>query len=232
MNAHWTYLAINLLSVAVPFGYSFTARSGFSRRFPAAFAALLLVAVPMIAWDAVFTARGVWGFNPAYHLGASFFGLPLEEMLFFLCIPFACLFVYDTVRKFPRLALPEKPARVAAGLLAAVLAVLPALYADRAYTTVCFTLAAALLAALAAGYPRGRVGSFATAYLFQLVPFFLVNGLLTALPVVVYDDAENLGLRLGTIPVEDAAYALILLAATVMLFERFLRFENGERKAP
>ena len=56
-------------------------------------------------------------------------------------------------------------------------------------------------------------------YLVSLVPFFLVNGVLTALPVVRYNDAENVGLRMGTIPVEDSIYLLLLLLLNVNLYE-------------
>ncbi len=216
----YTYLAINLLSVAVPFAYSFTARSGFSKRFARVFAAIGIVALPMLAWDVWFTARGVWGFNPDYYLGYRLFGLPLEEILFFFCIPFACLFIYDSVKKFPRLALPEKPVRAACGILGAGLLLVAAFNTDRAYTALCFAVAAPFPLALAAGHLRHRAGHMASAYLFHLIPFFAVNGILTGLPVVWYDDAENLGIRLGTIPVEDAMYSMILLFGSIFILEK------------
>lgn len=217
----YTYLLINLLSVLVPFLYSFTARSGFSRRFGAAFAAIACVAAPMIAWDVLFTARGVWSFNPAYHLGIELFGLPFEEMLFFVCIPFACLFIYDSLRPYARWHLNERVAHLALWVAAAGLLIAGWWNLERAYTAACFVVAGGV-AALFAWKPWGRAGVFAATYLIHLIPFFLVNGILTALPVVLYNDAENLGLRLGTIPVEDAAYSLILLAGTIWLYERFL----------
>jgi lycopene cyclase domain-containing protein len=152
-------------------------------------------------------------------LGPRLFGLPFEELLFFLCIPFSCLFIYDTLTKFPRLALPEKPVRIAAGLLGLALFVLSVLNASRAYTTLCFMVAAPLLFAIAGGHLGRRAGHLATAWLIQLVPFLLVNGVLTALPVVWYNNAENLGLRLGSIPVEDFAYSMILLFGGVFVLE-------------
>lgn len=214
-----TYLLINVLSILFPFAYSFTARSGFSRQFGRAWSAILLVAVPLIAWDIWFTARGVWSFNPAYHLGFTLGGLPLEEILFFLCIPFACLFIYDTVKKFPRVHLPVRPVRAASGALGTVLLVTALLNTDRAYTFWCFLLAAPFAFALAAGYQRHRAGAIAAAFLFHLIPFFLVNGLLTGLPVVQYNDAENLGIRLGTIPIEDGMYSLIMLLGAIFWME-------------
>ena len=55
---------------------------------------------------------------------------------------------------------------------------------------------------------------FAT-YLVVLIPFFIVNGMLTGTgiedQVVWYSNAENMGLRMGTIPVEDTIYNLGML---------------------
>jgi lycopene cyclase domain-containing protein len=56
----------------------------------------------------------------------------------------------------------------------------------------------------------------------MLIPFFIVNGILTGSgieeQVVWYNDAENLGIRLLTIPVEDTAYAFSLILLNLFLF--------------
>jgi len=47
----------------------------------------------------------------------------------------------------------------------------------------------------------------------------VVNGLLTSLPVVTYDNMQNLGIRIGTIPIEDFLYAAILLSMNISLYQ-------------
>lgn len=73
--------------------------------------------------------------------------------------------------------------------------------------------------------PRFLAAFFRT-YAVCLVPFILVNGALTgsvtSQPIVWYDNAENLGMRIGSIPVEDAFYLLPLLWLVIFQYERRL----------
>jgi lycopene cyclase domain-containing protein len=48
-----------------------------------------------------------------------------------------------------------------------------------------------------------------------------VNGILTGNPVLIYDDAENLAIRIGTIPIEDFFYNLLYMTWMITLFEIF-----------
>ncbi|HOY09081.1 MAG TPA: lycopene cyclase domain-containing protein [Candidatus Omnitrophota bacterium] len=49
------------------------------------------------AWDVLATRRGHWYFNPEGIAGAWFLNLPVEEWLFFIVIPFCCLFTWEVV---------------------------------------------------------------------------------------------------------------------------------------
>jgi lycopene cyclase domain-containing protein len=62
---------------------------------------------------------------------------------------------------------------------------------------------------------------FYRAYLVSLVPFYIVNGFLTSIPVVIYNDKQNLGFRVGTIPFEDHFYLMGLLLMNIYLYEVF-----------
>ncbi len=62
--------------------------------------------------------------------------------------------------------------------------------------------------------------AFLISYAIILIPFLIVNGFLTAIPVVIYNDAENLGIRLYTIPVEDIFYGMLLVMMNVVGYER------------
>jgi lycopene cyclase domain-containing protein len=66
---------------------------------------------------------------------------------------------------------------------------------------------------------------FWVSYIVLLIPFFIVNGILTGTgieqEVVWYNDAENMGIRALTIPVEDFFYGLLMIVWNIVLFERF-----------
>lgn len=65
------------------------------------------------------------------------------------------------------------------------------------------------------------LSKFWFSYVIVAIPFFICNGILTAKPVVLYNNDENLAIRMYTIPVEDLMYNFIMLAGVTILFEQF-----------
>lgn len=220
----FTYLLVNLCSIAVPFAFSFEKKVQFNKNWKALFPALFIVAVLFLIWDGIFTAQGIWGFNENYITGLKLFNLPLEEILFFICIPYACLFSYEVLNYFVKRDLLGKYARHGATILAYILVALAFKYSDRAYTfwTSLFTLLFLLVHLVL--LKKKYWSRFVFAYLIILVPFFITNGILTGTgleePVVWYNDQENLGIRLLTIPVEDSIYGFLLIGLNITLYER------------
>lgn len=107
------YLLLNLGSFSIPFAYSFEKNMRFIRHWKAVFLSLIIVATIFLIWDAIFTANGVWGFNPDYHLNIFLFKMPIEEWMFFFCIPYASIFIHYSLAYFkPDLLLSEKITKV------------------------------------------------------------------------------------------------------------------------
>jgi lycopene cyclase domain-containing protein len=60
--------------------------------------AVLPVTLVFLVWDAVAIAAGVWTYNPRYITGIHVgFGIPVEELLFFIVIPLCGLLTYNAV---------------------------------------------------------------------------------------------------------------------------------------
>lgn len=220
MNPHYTYLLLDVLTIAGPLVLSFDKRVGFYKQWRALLPGLLLTGAVFIAWDAAFARMGVWRFAEGYTLGPKWLGLPVEEWLFFLTVPYACAFVVACVREYGKWQGADWGWRVFP-VLGVVLEVVGIIYANRWYTATTFIGAGAALQILWAWrrrLPHFRADAFLLGYALCLIPFFIVNGILTALPVVIYNDAENLGIRIYTIPFEDAFYGMsLILGSTVGL---------------
>lgn len=220
----YLYLIINVTSFIVPFLYSFEKKMNFIKNWKSVFLSITLVAIPFLIWDVYFTRIGVWGFNPAYYLGFTIFGLPFEEILFFFCIPYASIFTHYAILHFyPNLSLSKKITKGLSVVLLMVAIILVVLNVDKWYTLVDFTVFATMI--LYSLKNKGVVISkFYITFLVVLIPFLIVNGFLTGSfiegEVVWYNNNENLGIRIGTIPVEDFFYAFSMLYAAIILNEK------------
>ena len=93
----YAYLLINIFTVLGPLALSPLAPANQKAFLKKIFPSILIIAVIFIIHDIVFTDLGVWGFNYFYLTGMNIFNLPVEEVLFFICIPFGSLFIHATV---------------------------------------------------------------------------------------------------------------------------------------
>lgn len=219
------YLWIDLLSISVPFLVSFHPRIQLYKRWKALFLAILITLIPFIIWDACFTVQGYWGFNERYLAGWDLLYLPVEEWLFFICIPYACVFTHLSILEInPKLGLKEEVTKAITFSLYTIFIVLLVFNFDKAYTSVDMIFAIIVLTLVKQFNPK-LLQSFYLTFIFMLIPFFIVNGVLTGTGIegniVWYNNDENLGIRLGTIPVEDTVYAFSLILMNLLLFFRF-----------
>lgn len=216
----YTYALLLAGSLLIPLMRSFEGRICFCRFWFPLLAGILLLKALFIPWDVIFTKRGIWGFNPDYVSGLYLLGLPLEEWLFFVIIPYCVVFLYEVLRYFlPRIFFPGLAKGISIGMGIGLM-VLGLMNAHRIYTLIVMLLTAGLLLVQPLlKTHRSWLSHFFIAYLITLLPFFVVNGLLTYLPVVWYNDAQNLGLRMGSIPIEDSAYFLSMMLLVMMAYE-------------
>jgi len=226
--SNFTYLALLIFSVSFPLYKSFEGKIQLYRKFKYIFPAIVLTAIPFLAWDVAFETKHIWQFNPEYTLGFNILGLLFEEWLFFFIIPFACIFIYEVMKYFFP-AKTTKLIKVTARIVSLLFLIAAIFTLHLSYTFVSFILASVILLLIAQWKAVSyKLSGFLKGYFVSLLPFFLVNGVLTKMPVVLYNNSENLSLRIFSIPVEDMVYLLSLLFINFTIYE--LMNQYGERK--
>lgn len=224
MDQHYYYVALMGASILVPLIRSFDRRVAFYKSFGPLFTGIAIVSGLFLIWDIIFTHYGIWGFNERYLTGISLFGLPLGEYLFFIVIPYCCVFIYRVLNYF----FPAEPwgrgltANIS-NFLIGLCAAFAVLFYDRWYSVLTFSILAILMHLHARVWHSPWLGKFYRAYLVILVPFFIVNGILTGTgieeEIVWYNNAETSGKRILTVPFEDAFYGMILILGIISIYE-------------
>jgi lycopene cyclase domain-containing protein len=208
-----------------PFCLSFDKKVAFYKRIPSLFPALLVVGIIFLVWDDFFTRNGVWGFTPTYLTGFYISKLPIEEVLFFLVVPYACVFIYACLESYFPLLKAEKTSRIFAYLFLGIAIIMIVYNPYNWYTVSACSLS--ILLTVIVYFIRKEIWfeRFVVTYLIALIPFLIVNGILTGAitenPIVWYSEKHIIGLRIYTIPIEDLFYNYAMLLPVTWLFVWF-----------
>ncbi len=212
------YTLISLLILAGPLALSFDSRVAFYQYWPGVFAAVLLVGGSYLAWDVYMTAKGHWRFNPRYTGSKHILGLPLGEWLFFLGVPYACLFIYEVAAAYfgDTLWFIWNP-------WGSVILSVACLFAAAGMTRKAYTMLVLFSAALFFGlqawlFPQLPGSQGFWVYIgISMAAFLIFNGLYTWLPTIHYQRRSISGLRVGTIPIEDFIYNFSMLGLALLV---------------
>ena len=222
----YTYLLVVFFTILVPFIFSFHPRLNFHKTWKAFFPAVIITGIFFIMWDIYFTNLGVWGFNYRYLTGITIINLPLEELLFFFCIPYACVFTFHCLNIFIKNTFPEKIENTFTFLFIIILTFSGLLNYEKAYTAFAFLTLSLMLIFTKYVLKVKWLAKFYLIYAILLLPFLVVNGILTGTgleqPVVWYNKAEITGIRILTIPMEDIFYGMGLILMNVLIYLHLL----------
>jgi lycopene cyclase domain-containing protein len=147
-----------------------------------------------------------------------------------LAIPFCSLFTHFAILYLkPDLKLSKKITQILAITFLLISVVLVSLNHNKSYTFVNYS-ALSIVLLIGLFFHIELLQQFFISFIIILIPFFIVNGILTGAitpsPVVWYDNAENLGIRMVTIPIEDIGYGFTMLFGNLMLFEKFKSYKQ------
>lgn len=216
-------MLINIGIILFPLLFSFEKNIRFYRRIPALLASLSIVSTVYIIWDIIAASRGDWGFSEFYTGSLRFGGLPLEEILFFVTVPYAIIFTYETIRFYLKDTKVVLPGWLTL-LLALVLFLLSGYYYTQYYTATVMIFSGSFLLLIRFG--KSELFTSANFYLtiaVSYIPFLIVNYLLTAPPIVWYSPDAIWGPRFITIPYEDFFYSFSMIGWWTYFYHLFLK---------
>jgi lycopene cyclase domain-containing protein len=132
------YLLLNILTISAPLVLTFVPGLSFYKKVKYVIPGLIITAAFFIVWDVFFTEWGIWGFNPEYLIGIDILNLPLEEWLFFITVPYACIFIYASLEYHLKKDFFKDVYENITLLGAVALIGLAIIFSDRLYTVVTF----------------------------------------------------------------------------------------------
>jgi lycopene cyclase domain-containing protein len=221
MHPSWTYFVILGASIAGPLSLSFDKKIAFYKNWKPLFIALIVPTLFFVLWDSWMAYQGVWGFVETRNKGWYIGNLPIEEILFFVLIPYCCVFVYECmVGYFPTIKGRAwgKPVLYTIGIL---LLIIGLLNLNKSYTRDYALLNAAFIACIyffPKYFKHFDASAFLISYIVILIPFFIVNGALTYIPVIWYNHTENLNTRIVSIPIEDSYYGMLNIIMVIAFY--------------
>ncbi|MDC0231348.1 lycopene cyclase domain-containing protein [Aureispira] len=217
---NYFYLLLDFSVFFFPLALSFDKKVAFYKKWEAVLVAMILVGIPFLIHDYFFTEHGIWGFEPEYLSGIYIVNLPLEEVLFFLVVPYACVFIHECIKCYFATYSFKGFNRLFYALLG-IYAFMVFFFGWSNWYSSMASIAAILL--LLYVYRKPNIPFVPLAFSLSLIPFFLMNSLLTGIatstPVVWYNNSENLAYRWCTIPVEDVLYSFVLIVCNILVVE-------------
>lgn len=216
----YEYLFFNFLVVLVPLIYSFEKRLFFVSKWRFVCPAMLIVLSPYIIWDMIVTGEH-WHFNPKYTLDFRIAKLPIGEWLFFLTIPFACIFIWEVIGTYrqDRVRLELGLARSVLGLFFPIGILIFSQGKEYTGLVLMFLSIVAVIDHQLGTNLFARTQTYI--YILVIATLILIfNGYLTARPIVLYGESYKTGVLIFTIPIEDFGYGFSLILLTTIFYEK------------
>lgn len=215
------YFWLNLIILIGPFVLSFDKKVAFWRRWPPLLLSMLIISTSFIIWDVIVTEIGHWSFSEIYAGTFKILGLPIGELLFFISVPYATVFIYECVRAYTK----EKNFHFSRYIFIGVglIGILPLMFfLNKGYTLlmgIVFLINMILIGLFE--YDRFRSRWTLLGIILSYIPFLIFNGIFTYIPIVIYNPDAIIGLRVISIPIEDFFYSFSLISLTLFFYFLF-----------
>ena len=230
---HFYYLILDLVVGLGPIVLILAFRQKLTGRMVMAYLiSFITIGSVFIISDMILVNNQIWSFNSDFTLGIKLGNLPIEEILFFLIIPFSCILIYELIKKTNvEVKFNYKPTLY----LLMILLIITSYAAEAKIYTSFITILTALFLGVMLIVNKNNLASknFWIYNLICLIPFLIIDLILTFLPIVSYNPAAILSIRIITIPIEDICYSFLMLSLYLVSYKFWLRLiTNSSRINP
>jgi lycopene cyclase domain-containing protein len=202
------YTIIGIAIPLGPIGLSFDEKVNFIQYLWPVLIATAIVGTAYIIWDVFAVKRDHWQFNDAFAGNYRFLDLPLGEWLFFLGVPYACIFIYEVVvAYFGDFALATLPWLTWVVIGISALLIILGFLQKKGYSSWVLISLGVATGSFSLLYPMVWTSSaFLISLGLSFLAFLLINGIYVNLPTIFYSKQNFSGIRIIGIPLEDFAY--------------------------
>jgi lycopene cyclase domain-containing protein len=216
------YLIFNIIVLTGPLFFGAMKPFYFMDRVKYTILPIIIPGILFLIWDSSVTYSH-WFFNEKYVLGITIFNLPIEEILFFITVPFACLFTWEMIIR----RTDEKELVWINKLRPYLYLIIPIgvwfFISGRHYTGLAISfLGLAILLDQLLNTNLILKRRFYLYLLFILFFTLVFNGYLTWRPVVTYGIDYQLDFRIITIPLEDFVYGTALIFMNTSIYQKII----------
>jgi lycopene cyclase domain-containing protein len=223
------YLIFNILVFSGPIFFGLQKKFGFRDKIFTAFISAFFSAIPFVFWDALVTNIH-WSFSENYILGIKFWGLPLEEIMFFISVPFACIFLWEMIIQNSQDRFSYNKFYFFSVSASFFFLSFLLFYFGKIYSGLVFL---SLLVMGIIDFFGSKIAFRRHFHIFSgfvLLAIIIFNGYLTARPVVLYSSKYITNLRFFTIPLEDIGYGFSLIYLAIAVYEKLKKLINVRKK--
>lgn len=214
------YLYLDLAAISGPLLLSFDKKVAYHKNWGRSLLAAIIIAIPFIVWDIYFTKFGIWGFNDNYITGYRIAGLPIEELLFFLVVPFSCTFIYECCKYYLKQHATLRIDIIVFSILFILSFTFIIAGGSKWYSVLSSFIGMVVLSVWLFQKKTRHLG---VSFLLSLIPFLIMNGILTGMlisePVVWYNENQMINIRVFTIPIQDIIYGMSLIFSVIFVYE-------------
>lgn len=214
------YLLLDIGVILFPVLLSFDKKVHYVSEWKYVLGAIFFIGLPFLIHDYCFTHMGIWGFNSTYLTGSYIGNLPIEEVLFFVVVPFSCVFIHQCCQAYFNHINFRRFNQLFYAVIFIYCGAIFFVGIGAWYSTMVAVVAVWLWSFLV--YNKEKYPYLPIAFILSMIPFFMMNGVLTGgmtvEPIVWYNNLENIGFRWWTIPAEDILYSFILIGGNIIVF--------------